>query len=324
VLFIAIPLVSDGTLPGVALASLTLITLASFEAVIPLPQAAQSLSTALQSARRLFEVVDAEPAVREPAEPAALAEPTTASLELRRVGFSYQAGVLPALSGVSFDLRAGGSLAVVGPSGAGKSTLVNLLERFWDFGHGEILVEGRPIQTLRGEDARRLFAVVSQSSYFFNATVRQNLLLGNPGAPQAEVEEAACKAQIHEFILGLPQGYETWIGERGARLSGGERQRLALARALLRKAPILLLDEPTANLDTLTERAVLETIFALMRGRKESTLMITHRLVGLEHFDEIIMLDRGQVLERGRHEGLFRAGGLYRHMWDLQNRVLLP
>jgi ATP-binding cassette subfamily C protein CydC len=323
VLLVAIPLVSAGALPGVALASVALLTLASFEAVAPLPQAAEMLGGALESARRLFEVVDAPPAVSEPSEPGVLPETAGVSVEARAVSFSYGASGLPALSDVSFDLAARKSLAVVGPSGAGKSTLLNLLERFWDFQQGRILVENQPIQTLTTGHARQLFAVVSQNSYFFNATVKQNLLLGNPRATQAELEAAARQAQIHDFVAGLPQGYETWIGERGARLSGGERQRLAIARALLREAPILLLDEPTANLDPLTERAVLETILDLMRSGNRSTLMITHRLLGLEHFDEIIVLDRGRIVERGAQPELLERAGLYRRLWELQNRALL-
>ncbi|MEJ5226236.1 MAG: ATP-binding cassette domain-containing protein, partial [Anaerolineales bacterium] len=207
-----------------------------------------------------------------------------------------------------------------GPSGAGKSTLLNLLMRFWD-APNDIRLDDRPIGAYKADDVRRLMAVVSQSAHFFNATVKQNLLLARPRATDEEIETACRQAQIHDFITSLPRGYDTWIGEQGARLSGGERQRLAIARALLKNAPILLLDEPTANLDPLTEREVLAVLTQVAEQR--TTLLITHRLVGLENFDEILVLDRGHVVERGRHADLLAANGLYRRLWELQNRILL-
>ena len=221
---------------------------------------------------------------------------------------------------VSFSLEKGRRLALVGPSGAGKSTVVNLLMRFWESPNG-ILLDGQPINAYKQDDVRRLMAVVSQNAFFFNATIKQNLLLARPRASDGEIETVCRQAQIHEFIAGLPRGYETWIGEHGARLSGGERQRLAIARALLKDAPLLLLDEPTANLDPLTEKSVLETLSIVMKQR--TTMMITHRLVGLEQFDEILVLDQGRIVERGTHNFLVNASGLYRKLWDLQNRILL-
>jgi ABC-type multidrug transport system fused ATPase/permease subunit len=214
----------------------------------------------------------------------------------------------------------GKHLAVVGPSGAGKSTLANLLLRFWEYQEGQIHLGGWDLRSYSSEDVRRFIAVVSQSTYLFNTTVRENLLLARPNASHEEVVQAAQRAQIHEVIEALPQGYETWIGEQGLRLSGGERQRLAIARALLKEAPLLLLDEPTANLDALTERSLMETIFALMQGR--SMILITHRLVGLEVMDEILVLSQGRILERGTHAELLEIGGLYRRMWDLQHQTL--
>jgi ATP-binding cassette subfamily C protein CydC len=162
--------------------------------------------------------------------------------------------------------------------------------------------------------------VVSQGTHLFNATVRDNLLIAKPEATQAEIERAAQQAQLHSSIQALPQGYDTGIGEQGLRLSGGERQRLAIARALLKDAPILILDEATANLDPVTEREVMQAIRELMRGR--TTLIITHRLVGLEDADEVLVLQSGHVAERGRHAELIEANGLYRQMWDLQNQLL--
>lgn len=167
---------------------------------------------------------------------------------------------------------------------------------------------------------RRLFSFVSQRSYFFNDSIRQNLLLARPEASQAEIQKAAERAQIQAFIAGLPQGYDTIIGERGYRLSGGERQRLAIARAVLKDAPIFLLDEPTANLDTLNERLILDTLFQVTGSR--ALLLITHRLVGLENMDEILVLEHGRIVERGTQDELLASDGLYRRLWDLQNRML--
>ncbi|MFN2183925.1 MAG: ATP-binding cassette domain-containing protein, partial [Anaerolineae bacterium] len=177
---------------------------------------------------------------------------------------------------------------------------------------------------LRAYDAeavRARMAVVSQHTHLFNASIRENLLLAKPEAAEEEIVEAAKQAQVHEFIQSLPQGYDTWIGEQGLRLSGGQRQRLAIARAILKDAPVLILDEPTANLDALTEREVAASLQAVAAGR--TTLLITHRLVGLEAADEILVLRAGRVAERGRHHDLMQLGGLYRRMWDLQNQILL-
>jgi ATP-binding cassette subfamily C protein CydC len=167
---------------------------------------------------------------------------------------------------------------------------------------------------------RQLISVASQRTYFFNDSIRQNLLLARPNASDSELQEAAKRAQIHDFITGLPRGYETVIGERGFRLSGGERQRLAIARALLKSAPILLLDEPTANLDLQNERQFLDMLFFQTNG--QSLLLITHRLVGLENVDEILVLDHGRIIENGTHSDLLAKHGHYRRLWDIQNRFL--
>jgi ABC-type multidrug transport system fused ATPase/permease subunit len=221
---------------------------------------------------------------------------------------------------VTFDLQPGTSLAIVGPSGAGKSTIANLLFRFWEYELGEIRLGGESLKSLNQDEVRKRFALVSQNSYFFNASIRENLRLARPKITQEEMEAAARTAQIHDFIMSLPKGYDTMIGEQGLRLSGGERQRLAIARALLKDAPILILDEPTANLDPITEKQVLETLFAVMK--QKTSLLITHRLIGLENMDEIIVLDHGRIVERGRHDELLKSEGVYRRLWDLQNRML--
>jgi ABC-type multidrug transport system fused ATPase/permease subunit len=239
---------------------------------------------------------------------------------VQNLRFSYAPDEPPVLDGISFELARGRFIAVVGPSGAGKSTLAHLLLRFWEYGDGQILLDGRELRDYDQETARSLMAVVSQHTHLFNASIRDNLLLARPGAAEQELIQAAKQAQIHDFIQSLPQGYDTWIGEQGLRLSGGQRQRLAIARAILKDAPVLILDEPAANLDALTERDVAASLRAVAAGR--ATLLITHRLVGLEAADEILVLRAGRIAERGRHHDLMQMGGLYRRMWELQKQVL--
>lgn len=331
-LFLAIPMVSSGQIAGVYLAVIVLGSMASFEAVQNLPQAAQLLEANIQSAKRLFEIADATPAVSDPANP--LPQPASADLHVKGLSFAYHsqpqnsqaansASARPlaknVLKEISFDLPTGKKLALVGPSGAGKSTLANLLMRFWD-AEG-ITLDGNDLRAYSQVDTRRMFSLVGQSTYLFNASLRENLLLARPWATHAEIESACQTAQLHDFILTLPNGYETLVGERGVQLSGGERQRVAIARALLKDTPIFIFDEPTANLDTTTERKLVETLQTVTGNR--SVLWITHRLVGLESMDEIIVLDAGEIVERGSHAGLLEKDGLYKKMWDLQNRALI-
>lgn len=327
VLALSVPLVKNANLAGVMLATLALMAQASFEAVQPLPQAAQMLALSLRSAQRLFEIVENPPLspVILPA-PSAIHTPPLPSesrktmLAVHGLTFAYPGAERPALREVTFDLPAGKKIAIVGPSGAGKSTLINLLLRFWEPPKGSIFLGGRDLLEVPQETACAYFGVISQRTYLFNVSLRENLLLANPSAGQEAIEAAARQAGIHEFIASLSQGYETMAGERGVRLSGGERQRVAIARALLRQASILLLDEPTANLDPLTERLILENVLALAEGR--SLLLITHRLVKMEAMDEILVLQDGQVAERGTHAALLAQDGLYRRMYALQQQVL--
>ncbi len=321
VVYLAIPQVNNGHIPGPMLAALALLTLASFEAVTPLPLAAQMWRSVQTAAARLFEIVDAEPEINEQSSVSSEQAPmTNDALRLTDLSFTYPNTASPALDHVTFDLRPGTATAVVGPSGAGKSTLVHLLMRFWDYRSGDILLGGRSLHGLKQDEVRARCAVVSQTAHLFNASIRDNLRLARPSASQEEIEQAAQQAHIHDFIQRLPQGYDTFIGEQGLRLSGGERQRLAIARALLKDAPIFILDEPTANLDPLTEKQVLETLFQVMRGR--TTLLITHRLVGLENMDEILVLQGGRIVERGTQADLLARRGMFYRLWELQNRIL--
>jgi ATP-binding cassette, subfamily C, bacterial CydC len=318
VLIFAIPLVKAGEMDGVFLAFVALVVLGSFEAVAPLGAAFQVLGRSVGAGERLFEITDSEPWVTDPPEPHSL--PQDGTLALDRVCFRYEEDGPPALRDVSFVLRPGSRVAVVGPSGSGKSTLVGLILRFWDPDSGEVRLGGRDVQEYAQEDLRSRIGVVSQDTHVFNDTVRNNLLLADPEADDATLHRAIRDAHLADLVEGLPGGLDGYVGEQGQRLSGGERQRLAVARALLKDAPLLVLDEATANLDTVTERELLRTIRELMRGR--TTLQITHRLVEMEKMDEILLLDEGRVVERGTHENLVRRKGPYRRMLTVQDGML--
>jgi thiol reductant ABC exporter CydC subunit len=320
VLVMVIPQVSAGRINGVMLGTFALMTLASFEAVNPLPVAAQMWNASREAARRLFEVVDTEPAVKELVRSSKATNIEYSSIEFSHLTFAYPTQTVPVLQDISFTVPQGKSIAVVGPSGAGKSTLANLLLRFWGFELGDIRLGGESLKDLDPDDVRKQIALVSQNSYFFNTSIRENLRLARRAISQEELEAAARAAHIHDFVMKLPQGYDTLIGEQGLRLSGGERQRLAIARALLKNTPVLILDEPTANLDALTERQVLDTLFETMQGK--TSLLITHRLLGLEHMDEILVMDKGRIVERGSHNELLSQPGLYRRLFELQNQIL--
>ena len=233
------------------------------------------------------------------------------------MSFRYGDGDL-VLRDISFALGKGRVVALVGPSGAGKTTLADLLPRFHDPTSGQILMDGVPLTRIGRRSLRSLMGVVSQDTVLLNDTVRANIAYGSPGATAERVEAAAEAANAAVFIATLPQGYDTILGERGTRLSGGQRQRIAIARALLRDSPILILDEATSALDTESERLVQQAIERLMQER--TVLVIAHRLATVRDADEIIVLDAGRIVQRGSHEELLRAGGLYRRLYDLQFR----
>jgi ATP-binding cassette subfamily C protein CydC len=291
ILLLAIPLTTGGEIARVYLALLPLTAIAAFEAVQPLGAALQHFESSQAAAQRLFELIDAPPSVSDPARP--MPPPAEHSIEFRDVRFRYASDSPPVLDGVSFQVPEGGRLAVTGESGAGKSTLINLLVRFWDAQAGEVRVGGHDVRAYRSADLRERIGVVSQQVHLFNGTIRDNLLLAKGDATDEEIRAACAQAQIHEFIASLPDGYDTLVGENGLKLSGGERQRIAVARVILKGAPILILDEATANLDAATEQAVMQALDSFMHGR--TTLIISHRRSAFEHADQILVLDRGRV-----------------------------
>lgn len=318
-LLIAIPIIHAGRMPGVLLALLVLAAIASFEAVLPLPAAFQQVGSSLEAARRLFEIADMQPAV--PQITAVSPIPDNYTITMHHVYFQYQDGEPDVLSDITFTVPWGGCLAIVGPSGAGKSTLVHLLLHFWDCQRGQITLGGHDLRCYQLDDLYSTISVVEQDPYLFNTTIRENLLLARPGATDEELVTVAQQAQLHEFVQSLPEGYETRIGEQGLRLSEGERQRIALARAFLKDAPILFLDEPTVHLDAITERAVLQSL--RVRRRSRTIVMVTHPLAELDMADEILVLQDGRIVERGTHESLLEARGRYWRMWLEQQPFVL-
>jgi ATP-binding cassette subfamily C protein CydC len=315
-LVLAVSLVSEGQMDVVVLAVVTLVVLSSFEAVAPLGVAAQHIEASLQSGSRLFELADAKPLVRE--EMKSLHKEGN-DLRIRNLNFAYSEDLEPALVNFNLDLPIGKHIGIVGASGSGKSTLINLLLRFWNYPDGAINLGGVELKNISFDEAREAFNVLSSTSMLFSSSIRENLLLAKPNASDDELWASLAKAQLDHFVVGLAQGLNTWIGEGGTQLSGGERQRLLVARAMLRDAPILILDEPTVNLDQETEQELIRSLFKLAEGR--SAIWINHDLKVMAQLDEILVLKAGQVVERGSHIQLMELKGIYHQLWKMQNQL---
>jgi ATP-binding cassette subfamily C protein CydC len=313
----AIPLIGASELPPAQLAMLALFTLASFEAVTPLPQAFQFLDATLSAARRVRAMAEQAPLVREPQVETALSRHP--AIEFQRAGLRYPGQSLAALQDIDLELPPGRRVAIVGPTGSGKSSLLGLLLRFQPPERGHILIDGRAIESIQSESLRQRLSLVPQQSHLFNTTIRENLLLARPDAEQTAIERACRIAEIHDFIRSQPQAYETQVGETGIRLSGGQIRRLAIARAILKDAPILLLDEPTEGLDPRTAQQVMTNLFTWLEDR--SLLLVSHRLSGLKAMHEILVLEGGRISERGTQQTLLKKAGPYRRLYDYHLRL---
>jgi ATP-binding cassette subfamily B protein len=274
-----------------------------------------SLQQAFISLASAFELIDTEPEIAE--RPGALAlPPARGAVAFEHVEFAYR-GRSGTLEDVSFEVPAGQCVGIVGPTGAGKSTLLSLLTRFYDPRDGRVLLDGHDLRDLRLESLRAQVSVVLQEPLLFSGSIRENIRYGRLEAGDEEVEAAARAANAHDFISALPRGYDTRLGERGALLSGGERQRLAVARAFLKDAPVLVLDEPTSSIDSRTEAVILEALARLIRGR--TTFMVAHRLSTVRDADQILVVDGGRIVERGTHAELLARGGLYAELHAAQD-----
>ncbi len=303
-----------GTMTGATLLAFLTLVLRLLQPLKQLSQMRTTAQSSLASAERLFEILDS------PAEyqrDAGTREKAVFERDLRFENVTFSYGDAPVLKGIGLTAKKGEVLALVGPSGSGKSTLVDLIPRFYEPAQGRILVDGVDTREIKLPALRALTGIVSQETVLFHDSVRNNIAYGAPGKySQAQIEAAARAANAHDFIMELPRGYDTLLGERGTRLSGGQRQRLAIARALLSDPPILILDEATSALDTESERLVQEAIDRLLQGR--TVFVIAHRLSTIAHADQILVLDRGEIVEQGSHAELLARRGAYYRLYSLQ------
>jgi ATP-binding cassette subfamily B protein len=275
------------------------------------------MQRAAGATERLIELLNSEDVVKDPEAPDQLDFPVRGELEFEKISFFYPSRPnIAALDTLSLKVESGETIALVGPSGAGKSTIFQLLMRFFDPTSGRIMLDGKPISSLKREDFRKHLSIVTQDPVIFGTSAMENIRFGRPDASDKEVIEAAKAAAAHNFLEMLPDGYESFVGEQGVMLSGGQKQRLAIARAILRDAPILLLDEATSALDAESEFAVQEAVEALARTR--TTIIIAHRLATVKKADRIVVVDEGKIVAQGTHSELVSQGGLYARLAKLQ------
>jgi ABC-type multidrug transport system fused ATPase/permease subunit len=278
-----------------------------YQPIEQLAYTAWALEGAAAGAQRCFEVLDQEDELADRPN-AQVLNSTSGHIQFEHVSFGYDPQRL-VLQDINMEIRPGETIAFVGSTGSGKSTLLSLVPRFYDPSSGTVKIDGHDLRDLTKKSLRQHISIVLQDTILFSTTIRENIAYGRPTASEAEIEEAAKRAQAHEFITGLPQGYLSQVGERGCRLSVGQRQRIGIARAFLKDAPVLLLDEPTSALDQITEAALMATIHELMKGR--TTLMVTHRIRTVHHVARIVVLSGGRIIEEGRGSELLKAGSYY-------------
>jgi len=271
---------------------------------------------AQSSGQRVYEILDAESAVKEKPRAIELERPR-GQVRFERVSFAYDA-ISPVLEDVSLEAKPGEMIALLGPTGSGKTTVVNLMPRFYDVTGGRITIDDIDIRDLTLASLRRTFGIVQQDVFLFTATIEDNIAYGAVEASRERIEEVAKAARLHDFITSLPDGYDTWVGERGITLSGGQKQRVAIARTLLMDPKILVFDDSTSSVDTETEYLIQQALAELMRGR--TTFVIAQRLRTVKAADHILVLQDGRIVERGRHNELIRRDGLYRQIYDLELR----
>ena len=306
-LYIGVHLVARGLLDGANLALVGFAVLASFEALSPLPAAYQYLGQTKKAAERLLEIVHAPPVVTFPNVSRAPME--RFHIHFNSIDFRYEDSDPWILEKFDLHIKQGRRVAILGETGAGKSTLFNLLVRFWNPTKGCIRIGGHDLETFAEFDLRKTIGVVSQQTHLFQTTLRENLLMAQPHADEAALNCALEKAQLLDWVKGLPRGLDSWIGEAGSGLSGGQARRLCLARMFLQDAPIWVLDEPTEGLDKRTEQKVMQALF--QAAQNHTLLVITHRTSALEHFDDIILMEQGRIIARGEHDALMRTSQRY-------------
>ena len=274
----------------------------------------EMMQKGLSGFRRYLDVMDTEIEIKDAPDAKPLKD-IKGNVTYENVSFHYPDDDAPVLEHVSFDIPAGRSIALVGPSGSGKTTICNLLPRFYDVTGGRVLIDGKDVRGLTLSSLRNQIGIVQQDVYLFCGTIRDNIAYGKPGAPMEEIIDAAKKANIHDFIVSLPDGYDTYVGERGTRLSGGQKQRISIARVFLKHPPILILDEATSALDNESERWIQKSLDTLSHNR--TTITIAHRLSTIQNADEILVVADNAIAERGTHEELLKLGGIYAHYYQM-------